>query len=114
MHIMDAISKMDTKAPPETKDFTQITGQISLRREFFGADYDPSKDPVGTEMTYHQLQTQIHDGLFLCDTDDEWYSALGSLHHGFFHHPPRPLPYVTTNGTVLSDAIACLLSECLF
>ena len=81
MHLMDAISKLDAKAPQDTKDFTQISGQLSFRREFFSATYDPANDPVGTELTYHQLQTQIHDGLFLCDTDDEWNHMVAQMYY---------------------------------
>ena len=53
MHIMDAISKADTKhlakEPGTTSAQTaEIFGQLSFRREFFTSDYDPMLDKEGT------------------------------------------------------------------
>jgi len=83
MHVMDAISKADTKMPAGTdsKVAANIFGQLSFRREFFTNDYDPMLDKEGTSITYHQLQVDIADGVFLCDTDDEWNELVAQMYY---------------------------------
>jgi hypothetical protein len=73
---MDVISKIDQKALAngvDPKEFNNISGQLSFRKEYFAPDHDGLADPKGTAVIFHQLLSCIKEGIYLCSTDDDWF-----------------------------------------
>jgi len=75
MHVMDVISKLDqeaVKAGGKAADYSELAGSLSFQKQYFRPDHDSMKDPAGTQLTYHQIQAGMKEGIYLCKTDADW------------------------------------------
>ena len=84
---MDAISKIDRAHRKEAKKsgaeldndvLNSISGQLSLRKEYFDPSGIPNSDSVGVDVTCHQIQYGIKLGIFAF-TDDSDYDEVAAL-----------------------------------
>ena len=74
-HVMDIISKLDQealKAGGKALDFAELAGSMTFQKLYFRPDHDSMKDPAGTELTYHQIQAGMKNGIYLCKKDEDW------------------------------------------
>lgn len=79
-HIMDAISNCEQYVKEQGGNERHAPWKLFFRKEFFSPWYNPSVDPIATNLIYRQVVRGINFGEYRCKTDKD-IATVGALQY---------------------------------
>lgn len=79
-HMMDEIAKVDFACPGQA-DYLNLAGQLTLKRAFLPAGYDPMSDEAGTVVTYHQIQKHVAMGKLKLESQEAYNEIVAQMYY---------------------------------